>query len=290
MSVRVSSPTQTHPLRRLASRIGEISTLPQVAQRVIEIASDDHSGAHDLKQALESDVSLSARVLRIVNSSAFGLRQRIANLQMAVTYLGFRQIRNLALTACIAEIFRNSEQIGSYRRDHLWRHSVSVGITARMIAMRRKIDQFEEIFLGGLLHDIGIVFADQYDHPKFRKMVLSLRPGESLEQFERTHLGYTHSELGELVGEKWNFPAMTRSAIRFHLDPGKAPAEFVRAVHCVALANYLITIKGLPSVGMNLTPPPTESVTALGLARSDLEAILLDLDDELSRNAALLGL
>src|SRR5262245_37069549 len=110
---------------KVARRIDGISTLPHVALRVMEVASDERTGAAELKAVLEGDPALSARVLRSVNSSAYALRTKVTNLQLAIAYLGLKQIRNLAVTASVSDIFKKDEQIGSYSRGGLWRHLVS---------------------------------------------------------------------------------------------------------------------------------------------------------------------
>ena len=208
--------TETSPIERIVQQIDEISTLPDVAMRVIEVTNDAGAGAQELKEAMEADVSLSARVLRMVNSSAYGLRTPVTNLQMAVAYLGFRQIRNLALTACISDVFKDDRMIGPYQRPTLWRHMVSVGICARMIAVRRQISQFEDIFLAGLMHDIGILLEDQYCNAKFSRMMESLDPSISLEANERRQLGFAHTDLGAAIAEAWRFPPMVGETIRHH--------------------------------------------------------------------------
>ena len=120
------SPLQTRatakaapPLRTVIERIEEISSLPQVALRVMEVANDPSSGAADLKEAMEGDTALSARVLRCVNSSAYALRSQITNLQQAIAYLGTKQIRNLAMMITVSDLFKDNDTIGSYRRSDL---------------------------------------------------------------------------------------------------------------------------------------------------------------------------
>lgn len=140
-------------LDSVVRRIDEISTLPHIALQVMEVANEPGSSAADLKDVVEGDAALSARILRCVNSSAYGTRTKVTNLQHAIAYLGLKQIRNLAITASVSELFKKEEAVGSYLRSHLWRHLVSVGICARLIAMRRQFENFEDVFLAGLLHD-----------------------------------------------------------------------------------------------------------------------------------------
>ncbi len=275
---------------RLADRVNEISSLPDVAMRVIEVANDPDAGAQELKTVMEGDVSLSARVLRLVNSAAYGLQERVTNLQMAIAYLGFRQIRNLALTASISDLFKDDRPVGSFRRPALWRHLVGVGIAARMIAMRRRMDNFEDVFLAGLMHDVGIVFEDQYDHRRFEQAMLALQNHRSLEDAEREALGYTHTELGVMMGRKWNFPPVVVAAIAAHHGKKDDVLEHTMAVCCVEVANLLCSVKGMTSVGVNLLVPPVDAVNALQLTRPDLEALMADFEEEIMRHAALFTL
>ena len=94
------------PFDQMIRRIQEISSLPQVAMRVIQVANDANTGASELKEVMEYDPALCARVLRCVNSSAYATRVKITNLQQAIAYLGIRQIRNLALTASVSNLFK----------------------------------------------------------------------------------------------------------------------------------------------------------------------------------------
>ncbi len=274
-------------VQRVAQRVHEVSSIPEVALRVIEVTNDPRAGAQELKSVMENDASLSARVLRLVNSSAYGIRNEVTNLQMAIAYLGFRQIRNLALTASISEVFRCEERLGTYSRRGLWRHLVSVGVASRMVAMRRGLENFEDVFLAGLLHDLGIVLEDQYDHARFAAMAAALGSGRPLEDAEREALEYTHTQLGAVVAEQWRFPPLVVAAIGYHHHPSPPCGEWGKEVRCVQLANLLCTMKELSSVGANLLRAPVEAVSALGLSKPDIEALLLDLDEELERNSAL---
>ncbi len=275
------------PLHTLVGRIDEISSLPSIALQVMEVANDPASGAADLKAVMEGDSSLSARVLRCVNSSAYAIRSEITNLQQAIAYLGTKQIRNLALMVTVSDLFKDDGTIGPYRRSELWRHLVAVGICARMIAMRLKYADFEEMFLGGLLHDIGIVLADQHVHEPFEQLVLSLDGREPLCVAERREFGFDHTMLGTEVANMWGFPEAARAAIRYHHSSAAYCGEHVNVVRCVDVANLLCTLKGIPSVGLKLVEFSAPAVAGLNLAKEDIAILAEDLDRELAANASL---
>ncbi len=274
-------------LESVVQRIDDISTLPQVALRVMEVANDPNSGAGDLKEVLEGDAALSARVLRCVNSSAYATRAKITNLQQAIAYLGLKQIRNLAMAASVSDLFKKEEKIGPYRRSHLWRHLVSVGICARLIAMRRKLSNFEDVFLAGLLHDVGIILEDEHVHDRFIRMIESLDGKQTLAAAERSHLGFDHTALGQRVAENWRFPEPVTAAIRFHHTSVNYRGEEIDTVRCVDVANLLCTLKGITSVGLKLVKISRPAMEGLSLSKEDVAVLAEDLDRELDQNASL---
>lgn len=274
----------------VARRATEISTLPQVALKVIQVAKDPNTGAADLKAVVEGDPALGARVLRMVNSAAYGVRSAVSNLQQAISYLGFNQVRNLAMTASVSEIFRKDGRAGPYQRSLLWRHLVSVGICARLVASRCRLASFEDAFLAGLLHDIGIILEDQHAHARFRRIMSALREDTTLSAVEKTHLGFDHCQLGDRIAEEWRFPPTVRAAIRFHHASHEYDGEEAEIVRCVEIANVICTIKGISSVGMRLVRPSLQVFRMMGFRKEDLVILAVDLDREIERNQGLFEL
>ena len=267
--------------------INEISTLPAVALRLMEVAGDPSSSAADLKEVLESDTALCARVLRCVNSAAYAVRTKITHLQQAIAYLGLKQIRNLAMTASVSELFKTDAVINNYTRAGLWKHLVSVGICARLIARRRKMANFEDMFLAGLLHDIGIVLMDQSIHDQFSKIIVSLKGDKTLLQAEHEHVGFDHAVLGERVARNWGFPDAARAAIRHHHASVLYKGNEIDVVRCVEVANLLCTLKGFSSVGLKLVPLSRPAIAGLRLTKEDIAILIEDLDGEIELNAGL---
>lgn len=286
----VSASTSPTALETVVRRIHDISTIPQVAIKVLQVANDPDSSAADLKEVMETDAALSARVLKFVNSSAYAVRTKITNLQQAIAYLGMKQIRNIALTASVAEMFRSEAGIEPYKRSELWKHLVSVGICARLLAMRRKIPGFEDAFLAGLLHDVGIIVEDQYVHPKFRQMIASLKPEKTLCEWEMEFLGFDHCQLGEEIARQWGFPENVRAGIAYHHNSGLYRGEQIDIIRCVAVANMICTLKGISAVGMNLLKPPLWAVQGLNLTKADITVLAEDLDKEIEQNVMLFEL
>lgn len=277
------------PLERVLRRIREVSTLPQIALRTVEICNDPAAGAADLRRLLESDPALSSRVLKCVNAASNGLVRRIACLQEAIAYLGFGQIRNLAISASVSDIFRQRSVIGSYQRQHLWEHMVSVAVGARLLATRVGLTNFEDAFLAGLLHDLGVILEDQYVHRGFEQVIAALAPEQQLCHLEQKLLGFDHATLGSRVAGLWNFPKGITSIIRFHHMPQNYRGDQEQLLACVALSNYLCSARGPASVGVHLVTCHPWVIDTLKLTRNDLKVLIEDLQAELRNQRTLLG-
>jgi HD-like signal output (HDOD) protein len=276
-----TAPDQGQLLKEVADQVSEISTLPAVALRIMEVAGDPEAGAQELKAVVEADPTLCVRVLRCVNSPVYGLRDEVADLNHAICYLGFNTIRDLAVTATVSDLFRSARSIGPYERPGLWRHLVAVGICARMVAVRTRLEGFENAFIAGLLHDVGIILMDQYRHEDFEHLIQSLSPQATLPETELKTVGYSHSQLGHSVGSRWHLPNVVLASILFHHAPQlyNGPDEVI--VHCVSLANLICTLNNITSVGMKLVRLVPESLEMLGLQKEDLKVLAEDLQPEL---------
>jgi len=277
-----ASPPPEVLVKRLFARISEVSTLPAVAARIIEVANSPKTAAVDLLEVIEFDAALAMRIMRTVNSSYYSLQNRVADLKLAITLLGFKEIRNLAMTAFIARLFKENAGHGSYTREGLWNHLVGVGTVARLIAETSKKIAPREAYLAGLVHDLGLILIDQYLHKPFCQVVDKLRAESPLCELENEILGFNHAELGEFVAREWHLPEHLTPAIRHHHDADRYAGPHREMVYCVALADFFCDLKGVTALGVGHTrQPPAQWFTALGLQKTQVAWIWEQLDEVL---------
>lgn len=285
------SPDQGSPaLAAILQRIGEVSTIPEMATEMLRTVGDPNASLADVAALFSQDPALATRVLRLVNSSAFGITQRVANLEQAVAILGARQLRDLVMAVAISHLFRSSENFGQYSRVGLWRHMVAVGACSRLIARSIGIEPIEDIFLMGLLHDFGIVLEDQYVHQPFCRLLRDLNPAQSLVEQERQHLGFDHASLGAHVAEKMKFPPVIRKSIQYHHNALACQDEDRQAVRCVHLANVICTLRGYFSVHREVVQPVSPQELELPLTDKAVPSIGEELDEEIAKSAYLFQL
>jgi len=280
---------QQYELGKLLQRINEVSTLPNMLQEIIRVTNDPNADAMTLGHVIERDPAVAARVLRCANSVAYGLRHRIDSLQMAISYLGFSQVRNLAMSASICKVFQNDIQLGNYTRHGLWHHMASVAITARLIAHQQGVRNPDEVFLAGLLHDLGIILEDQYMHEPFAHMMRHFPASYTLVQAEREVFGFDHTELGARVADMWQLPAAVRDTIRHHHNL-YYDTPHAQTIACVELANVMCSIKGVRSVGVPVSRISPSVIKHLRLRKGGVNKLIEEMFVQIEQNEQLLRL
>lgn len=156
--------------------------------------------------------------------------------------------------------------------------------------MRIRSNHFEDVYLAGLLHDIGIILEDQYVHKPFEKMVEVLQQGRTLAEFERDYFVFDHMLLGEEIARTWTMPEGIVDTIRHHHGVPAYSGAHREIVHCVEAANFVCSLRQLTSVGIQLTTFPRDAILDLGLSKTDLLVIAEDLDREMNNNQTLFQL
>ncbi|MBN1347663.1 MAG: HDOD domain-containing protein [Phycisphaerae bacterium] len=278
-------------LQQLLGKISEASTLPAVFTKIMEVINDPNASASDLTAVVKCDPSLTTRVLRAINSAYYGLSTPTSNLKYAVALLGFRTIRNLAMTVLVGGLFKQDLTVLNYSRLGLWKHIISVALTARLIARHTAGSTFDEdAYLGGLLHDVGIVLMDHHDHEVFCHTIKQTQPNRELRVCERELIGFDHAELAAAVATNWRFPSDLVECFRWHHEAYQASAPARPLTSAVELANFLCNHKGINSVGIRYEPRLRTALLAdLRIAPDDLRSLWQQMDKELSSARDLFG-
>ncbi|MBS1259569.1 MAG: hypothetical protein MAG551_02642 [Candidatus Scalindua arabica] len=202
----------------LIAQIESMPTLPTVALRVLEVTSDPGSSTNDLMEIIGTDISLTAKILKIANSPFYGLTREVASLQHAVTVLGFKEIRNLVISTIAFESFKNFKQDDKFDIKRFWRHSFCCGLAAKIIAVELKSSS-NELFVAGLIHDIGKLVMYIAFPAEFLKLVDIISPLKlkyTAFEAEKSVFEMIHDEVGKKLLEKWMFPESLITAVGFH--------------------------------------------------------------------------
>lgn len=213
-----------------------LPSLPAVAVRVLELTADENVNLLDLGTTIQHDQALSAKILRTVNSSYYGLRERCTTIHKAILLLGMGPVRALALGFSLVSAVDNGERDGF---DHVayWRRGLYTGVAAQAFAERLQVADAEEAFLGGLLQDVGMVALHEGLGAAYARLTVEAGCHADLARLELERFDVQHTEIGALLAESWKLPAELAMPIRYHERPTAAPTAYASLVRCVALGN-----------------------------------------------------
>lgn len=241
-------------LQPILRRLEDLPTLPRILLRITELLNDPKASARDLALVITEDPVLTARLLRIVNSSFYGLPQRVATVTTAIVLLGFEAIRHLLLTASVFDLFPAKNRSARRFLEQLWDHALGCAVGAKALGRLQRRERLEELFVAGLLHDIGkIVVMVLFPAEGAEALRRTAREGLPLLEAEASVLGFDHTHAGRLLAERWNLPPRLVAAIAFHHAPNAAGAGDTAAV--VHAADVFARALGLSADGVDRVPP-----------------------------------
>lgn len=222
-SPEFSPSTNATALRRIIEeKMKDLPTLPIVVAKILQTAASPSATAHDLQALIAVDAGLTAKILRLANSTFYGQSRRITTLADAVMVLGFNTVRNLTLSASMLDSLapRGAAQVFDWRA--FWEHCTGVAACARLLAQRQRLPKAvaDEAFVAGLLHDIGKLFLGKYCPDLLVEVVLTSETFQvPMEEAEWRLMGTSHALLGQEIAEQWNFPPTLAGAIGAHHSP-----------------------------------------------------------------------
>lgn len=266
-------------LKEVDSRMENLPPFPTVLSELIGLTNSDRSAAGDLRGCIEKDAVLTARILKLANSAFYSPSVPVASVQQAVVMLGFLSVRSLAMAAATLKFLGVGVDAYGISPGGLWMHSYAAAELARGLAReaREDLDSQDEVYVGGLLHDIGkIVLGPILEGmAKAQPDEFRVDDGESLVLWERRVADLDHCEVGFRLAEKWRLAPVTAFSVKHHHDWMSAPAESRRAVSLVALANL-----GARRLAIGFRNPDEDPVSeaalleALGIEDERFRAIL----------------
>lgn len=223
-------------VRSIVGQVSQLVSLPEVWVRVNELLNDANSTAGQLGEVVGLDPALTARLLKMVNSSYYGLRSRVERVSQAIAVVGTDDLRSLVLATSAVETFRKVPT-DLVDMTTFWHHSVCCALAARRLGELRGEIGRERLFVAGLLHDVGqIVLYGEVPEVAAQALAGAVAGGRPLHEVEREVMGFDHAEVGAALLAAWNLPESLVEAVGCHHKPGRAHSFPLEAA-VVHLAN-----------------------------------------------------
>ena len=270
-------------LKKLKKKKIILPEIPTLAFELKQVIEDPMSSAEHIARVVSRSPSLTAVLLKIVNSSFYSLPTKISTVSHAVSLIGTQEISVLALGISILSVFKNipKETIDMHS---FIRHSLICGLLSRVFAAHKNVPQTEQLFVSGLLHDLGRLILYNYFPDESRRILARSRErNKLLYKEEKDYLGCDHTQLGVQLMRQWKLPIVLENNILHHHKPSKAQQSVPATI--VHLADIIANSLGIGSSGEkfippldynaweNLNLPPSSFETIIGQATHQFHAI-----------------
>ncbi len=260
----------------------EISSLPMIYYKIDEIINRPNTSMADIGKIVGQDPGLTVRLLRLVNSAFYHFPSKVETITHALVVIGTQQLRELVLATSIVNLFQGIPK-DLVSMESFWRHSISCGLAARIIAIYRHEPNTERFFIAGMIHDIGrLIMYKKISDLSRSALVRSKTCGAPLFWVEKEVIGFDHGQMGRILLQSWNLPQNLEEAVAFHHRPKLAHCYPMEAA-VVHIADILVNALQWGTSGAHAVPPlEAEAWDILGLPVNVLSSMLNDLKGQVN--------
>ncbi len=269
--------------------IKNLPTLPMVLRQIQKALRDPKINIHQIAMIVAKDQALASRVIRLINSAFYGVREHVTSVTEAIVMLGLYTLNHLMIGLSVVKLFKNS-QLRGLDADKFWEHCFATALIARRIAQLKNCKDPDHFFIAGLVHDMGRLALDQFLHEDFSKALeISRQSEQPLVECESKAIGFNHCDAGAWLGNKWDFPEPLIASIAFHHGRTASPtldADVRSILETVSSANQLCNNAAIGSSGDDCRRPalrPALPCCVDGVSGAQMEEIINTTRSEVKR-------
>lgn len=264
----VPQPQSTNAREEILSRVNEIAVLPHVVYKILEISGSADAPAIELERAIIVDPGFSAKLLAHANCAFYGLPKRVTSIRDAVMFLGFKSIRQMAMTVGIFDLFAGKTDRESLRRREWWRNSIDAAVVSKWLAAETKLANPDEMFTIGLLHLIGKTILDRSQSGAYDEVEALTESGLEVVEAERTVFLCDHIGIAMGAAKRWGLPNVIVNSFDYVSEPNP-DCETAKTCALLAFSRHVADVARKGST----ETPPTWALAALGLAEGSEHAL-----------------
>ena len=225
-----------------------VPSMPKLYVQIVEVLEDPEVGLDAIGDIISKDPAMTAKILKLVNSSFLGLAREISSPAEAVSQLGAETLKSLVLSVHAFSQFETTA-LGGFSIEALWRHSQNTAHLAQAIARMEDAEQkiVDEAFVGGLLHDIGkLVLAANFAAEYALILEIGRKGTVPLVAAEENTFGANHADVGGYLLGLWGLPVPVVEAIALHHSPSQCTHKGFSPLTAVHAANALVNFEQAP--------------------------------------------
>lgn len=273
----------------MVNKIGELLAFPFTVAKVLAVTQSATTGAADLAKAIEIDPVIVSAILKTANSALYGrVGQKISSIKDAIVRIGFTETKSITVSLSVMLLFSDEENCIGFNREAFWYHSLAVGVIAAKLAKQAGYPHHEIAFVGGLLHDFGVILLDEF-YPTYFNTTLrsSIQNGTSFLEEQQRRWKMNHSDVVCKLFEKWNMPFELIVPLQFWLKDLTWKHETDRnitiLVHSIRVAEIMAHSLAIgKECDEFIESIPSEIAEELKLNRSGEESFFKSVNDEIN--------
>lgn len=220
------------------ARSENLPVLPQAVSQVLKLADDPNSSARDIEKVVERDPAISAKILKVANSAYYG-GSAAPTISRAVSFLGMNQVRSLVVSVAFQNVIGTKSSSNHFDKVEYWRHSLATATASRILGSLRIPIKAEELFVAGMVHDIGMLVMDKFLPTEFDTCLTTANQmGVPLADVQQDQLGFNYAEIGGLLASRWKMSEMVKNAVIYHPNP-MMDGDYYETTSFVTVANAL---------------------------------------------------
>jgi HD-like signal output (HDOD) protein len=275
----------------ILEKVERLPSLPDIVTKVLSLVEDEGSSIREVGNLISRDYAISSQLLKIVNSTFYGLKEKVSTVQHATVIVGLQQVKSLVLAIAAFKTLHETKSQTSLSREGLWKHSLKSSLVGHIISQAVGGVNPETTLTASLLHDIGKLVLDSFFSSEYEKVLEQVRTqGISMVEAEEEILGFTHADTGGWLCEGWSFSPILVVPILFHHRVEQASEEHIRMTAIVHLADILSKHQEIEK--REDKQPRTSQLAAqkqLKLQSDDLDKIIEHLKEEEEKIKSFIG-
>ncbi|RPI92918.1 MAG: HDOD domain-containing protein, partial [Spirochaetales bacterium] len=234
-------------IQGIINNLDQLPSIPDVASKILTMVNDPDVAFKAIADEISKDQAITTNILKLCNSAYFSKGKEISSIDRAIVTLGIKEVKDIVVVAATREVLNKIIVGYDLARGELWKHGIAVAVLSKRIAVLKNKKSIADIaFTGGIIHDVGKTVLALFVQNTFKE-ILELAQTRQI-QFvaaEKEIMCFDHQEIGENILNKWKFPEVLKSIVRYHHQPDKAPVEFLPIVSIVHIANTLCLMAGV---------------------------------------------